>query len=500
MITRIGQILGGLFVLLIAVILLRTFTYTSPAGSSDALDLPEPPPVPAMQVAQRLSKALQFKTITLVAGDPRPGLEGPWEEMQAWMAETYPTFYQVAAVERVPDTLTVLHTWPGSDPSLAPILFMAHQDVVPVNLGTASDWTHPAFDGVIADGFVYGRGTMDNKGNMIALLEMMEALALTGFAPKRTILVMFGHDEEVSGAGAKAGMAFLKSRGIAPAMAVDEGMLVVEASPLTGKPTAFIGVAEKGYLTLEVTVTAQGGHSSAPPRDSAAVRLGRVLVALDENQMPAHLSKPPVSDMFQAMASDLPFLQRMAMANLWLFGGLVESQLSASQTANPIQRTTTAPTMLIGSAKENVLAQRATAIVNFRVHPRDTIEDVIAHVKHVTRDIDGVSVARAAGGISGTEASPVSPTDTAGYRVLSEVARELSGTGTPIPALVTAATDARYAYAVTPNVYRFAPVRAAAGEISGIHGTDEKISIENLGRLVRGYGQIVLAMDAQPDP
>lgn len=496
MLKRILLAILALLALLIAIILFRTFTYGSAADAGSVMPLPEPPSVSAETAAQHLSEAIQFKTVTVAAGDPRPGQEGEWLALHDWLAETYPTTHSQLERELVPGTLTLLYTWAGSDTSLKPILLMAHQDVVPVNIGTESDWQGAPFAGEIKDGYVYGRGAIDDKGSLVGIMEAVEALAASGFQPKRTIYLMFGHDEEVSGSGASAGVALLKLRGATLEMALDEGFMIIDPSPLTGKPMGFIGVAEKGYLTLKITASAAGGHSSTPPRDSAAVRLSRALVALDENQMPADFSKPPISELFQATAADMGFMQRMAFANRWLFQGMIEDQMAGVPAGNAMIRTTTAPTMLTGSAKENVLAQRAIAIVNFRIHPNDTEDDIIAHVERVTAGIDGLTIERGTSGIRGEGASPVSPTDNLAYRVLASAAAD-AGDGAPVaPGLVLGATDGRYATAITDSVYRFAPAVLTPDDLSGFHGTNERLSVENMGRLSRGYAQIILGMDA----
>ncbi len=483
--------------LIISVILVRTFTY-GPDGNDNIakVPLPETPAIDVDRAAQHLAEAMQFKTITLLAGDPRPGQEGPWLDLHNWLVQTYPAAHEVMSREVVPGGLTLLYTWQGSAPDLDPLLLMAHQDVVPVNIGTEKDWTGKPFSGEIIDGYIYGRGAIDDKGSLVAIMEALEGLARNDFAPQRTIHLLFGHDEEVSGSGAEAAVALLASRGVRPVMALDEGALIIDKSPLTGKPMAFIGIAEKGYMSVEVTALGLGGHSSTPPRDSAAVRLSRAVVALDENQLPTDFSKPPVSDLFQTAAPDLPFQTRMALANLWLFGGQVEKQMATSPSANAMIRTTTAPTMLQGSAKENVLAQRATAVVNFRIHPNDTAESVLAHIRTVTSDIPGIEIRPLTDGIESNSASKVSPTDNRQYAVLASVASDISD-GVPVaPFLVLGATDARYATAITDNVYRFAPMVMKAEDLAGFHGTNERISVENMGQLVKGYSQIILAMDA----
>ena len=490
--------LGGVLLLLIGIVLVRTFNYGGAPQDVRDIVLPEAPEFDSAIAAQHLSEAIQFQTVTVAPGDPRVGQEGPWLDLQAWMESTYPSFHNVAQKETIPGGYSLLFTWTGSDASLDPLLLMAHQDVVPVNIGTEGDWDAPPFSGAIQDGYVYGRGAIDDKGSMVGLFEALDALGRQGFVPKRTILLMLGHDEEVSGSGASAGVALLKSRGISPVMALDEGFMAVENNPLTGGTVAFVGVAEKGYVTFNLTVTAQGGHSSTPPRNSATVRLSRALVALDENQMSADMKYPLVSGLFKATGQDMPFVQRMAFANQWLFGGYLKGVLSAEPAANAMIRTTTAPTMLTGSAKENVLAQRATAIINFRIHPKDTEDDILAHIKTVTKDIEGLEVTYGRTGIRGAGASPVSPMDNLAFGVLYAVAAD-SSQAPVAPGLVLGATDGRYATAITDSVYRFMPAVMSPEDLTGFHGTNERLTVENMGRLSKGYAQIILAMDANSE-
>lgn len=495
MIKRIGFGAGGILILLIAVILVRTFNYGGAPQDVRDITLPDVPTFDADIAAAHLGEAIRFRTMTVAPGDPREGQEGPWLEMQAWMEQTYPAFHIAAEKETIPGGYSLLFTWQGSDSALKPLLLMAHQDVVPVNIGTESDWDAPPFSGAIQDGYVYGRGAIDDKGSLVGLLEALDGLARRGFQPQRTILLMLGHDEEVSGSGARSGVELLKSRGVTPIMALDEGFMAVENNPLTGGTVAFVGVAEKGYVTFTLTVTAEGGHSSTPPRNSATVRLSRALVALDENQMTADMDDPLVAGLFKATGADMPFLQRMAFANQWLFGGYLKGVLSAEPAANAMIRTTTAPTMLTGSAKENVLAQRATAIINFRIHPKDTEDSILAHIKAVTKDIEGLEIAVGRSGIRGAGASPVSPIDNLAFGVLYAVAAD-SSQAPVAPGLVLGATDGRYATAITDSVYRFMPAVMSPEDLTGFHGTNERITVENMQRLATGYAQIIVAMDA----
>lgn len=496
MLKKIGLGLVGATALLIGVVLVRTFTYGG-GEVGDRLEVLPAPEVSAESAAQHLSEAIQIKTITIQAGDPRVGQEGPWLEMHDWLETTYPAAHTAMQRELVPGTLSLLYTWEGSDGSLAPLLLMAHQDVVPVNMGTEGDWTGPPFAGKIIDGYVYGRGAIDDKNSLVALMEAAEALAKDGFSPQRTVMFMFGHDEEVLGSGAEDAVQLLKSRGVRPEMVLDEGFMIIDPSPITGKRMGFIGIAEKGYITLKITVTGKGGHSSMPPRESANVRLSRAILALEENQLDADFKTQPIAGMLATSAPDMPFVQRMALANLWLFGGVIDRSMSELPAANAMIRTTTAPTRLSGADKDNVLPQRSQAIVNFRIHPNNTPDEVLAHVKAVTAEINDLSVEIVKNTIN-SPASPISPVDNRPYAVLASVAGA-AGEGAPIaPGLVVGATDARHAAEISDNIYRFAPAILTGDELTGFHGTNERISVENMKRMSEAYAQIILMMDA-PD-
>ena len=493
LVLKIAAVLVLAVAVLAGVVFWRTSSFGTGAATQAAVTLPAPPAVDVNAAADMLGAAIRIQTITYAAGDPQPGADQPWIDLRAALQARYPLIFGAASLELVAGH-AMLMTWQGSDASLPPVILMAHQDVVPINPGTDADWAHGPFGGVVADGYVWGRGAMDDKGSLIAILEAGEALAASGWRPKRTVMFLFGHDEEVSGTGAEQIFALLKSRGVTPLMVLDEGYAVLDKYPLTGKRTALIGVAEKGYLSLQITAEAEGGHSSMPPRDSGAVRIARALVALEDNQMPADLSAPPFREMIEAVAADLPFATRLAFANQWLLGGVIRSQL-AVPPANAIAGTTTAPTMLNGSIKDNVLPQRASAVINFRIHPRDSVASVTQHVHDVTSHIEGLEIAPYENGI-GSEPSPVSSTTSEAYRVLEAVARATGGDAIPVaPALVVGATDARYATAVSKDaIYRFAPAIYDDEDLSGFHGTNERLSVDNLGRMINGYAQIMLAL------
>ena len=261
---KFGRFIVGVLVLLAVIIVGRTFLLGGalPQRVSSGAKLVA---VDGALAAQHLSRAVQFKTVTMQNSE-----DTDWQiftEFQTWLVQTYPAFYGVVKSEQIA-SYSQFHIWQGSDNSLDPIVFLAHQDVVPAN-GADEGWDYPPFGGVIADGFVYGRGAIDDKGSLIALLEAADKLAASGYTPKRTLMFAFGHDEEVAGSGAKAIAMLLKSRNIHPYAVIDEGGAITTGMPDVKGPVARIGVAEKGYLTLVLTANARGGHSSTPPNYTA---------------------------------------------------------------------------------------------------------------------------------------------------------------------------------------------------------------------------------------
>ncbi len=457
----------------------------APAGAG--APLPAPPPFDAPAAAARLAAAIRFPTISLHPGQ----IENPqaFADLRAFLAASYPKAHAALRREIVADH-TLMYTWPGSDPALAPVLLMAHQDVVPVEAGTEAAWAAPPFSGAIQDGFVYGRGALDDKGALIAILEAAEALAAAGFRPKRTLLFVFGHDEEVLGAGAQAAATALKQAGVRPWFVLDEGMVVIADFPLTKAPVALIGVAEKGYMTVRVTARGAGGHSSTPPRDTAIERLARAVLAIRAAPFPGGLEGGPAGAMLSALGPHLGFTERFALANRWALEGVLERATGASPEGDALLRTTIAPTLLNAGAKENVLAQEAHAILNLRLHPRDTAERALAHVRAAAA-APGVTVTLEGAPI---EASPVADTDGTAYALLAAAARGSAPPGTPAaPMLVLGATDSRHFAGLAQNVYRFSPTVLAQQDLARIHGDDERLSIDNLARMIGFYAQLMAA-------
>lgn len=479
---KIGLAALGAVVALVGVVAVRTATFRPDVPDVSGLTLAAPVEIDGARAAERLGRAIRFQTVS--TQNPADADWTQWDRMQAFLAETYP------AVWRLPLTRfegrTLMFEWRGRDPDLPPIVLMAHQDVVPISPDTAARWNRPAFDGAVEGGFVWGRGALDDKGSMIALMEATEALIARGFSPERTVYLLFGHDEEVSGTGAAAAARWFADRKVRPAFVLDEGGVILAENPITGKPLALIATGEKGYATLEVTASGQGGHSSTPPDRTAVHTLAQAVDAIASDRFDKRLDGPARA-MIEVMAADAPLTTRAAIANLWLTSPLVIGQLGDSPAAVAMTRTTMAPTMLTGSPKENVLPDRATALINYRLHPRDTRDSAIARARASIGDLEGVSLRWLP---HGGEASPVSDHHAPAFRLLSALNAEMMAAPTA-PGLLTGATDSRHFSGVAEQVYRFQPVVLTDQDIASIHGVNEKVSIENLDRMAEFYARLI---------
>lgn len=467
-------------------------------GSRQGAFAPEPSAATGAETgvegaAERLATAITFRTISFPP--PEPPASEEFLAFHRWLAETYPLVHAELGVETVGE-LSLLYTWEGSDSSLAPVVLMGHQDVVPVIPGTESQWTHPPFDGVVADGWVWGRGAADDKVSVIAILEAVESLIDEGFHPTRTLYLAFGHDEEVGGAQGAAKIAdLLESRRVADfALVLDEGGAITEGMvPGVSGPAAIIGVAEKGYVSLELLATAEGGHSSSPPASTAIGILSRAITRLEENPFPTRIDGATRS-MLEYVGPEMSFGRRLLLANLWLTAPLVEKGMAAGGSGAASVRTTTAATMFNAGVKDNVLPINARAVVNFRILPGDTVASVTQRVREIVDD-ERVEITQAFG--FGQEPSPVSDVDGAAFRLVGRTVREvLPGEEVLItPYLVIGGTDAKYYGRRSKNVFRFLPVFLREGDLGRIHGTDERLSVESVDLAVRYFRRLIRNTD-----
>lgn len=469
---------------LIGILLGRTALYRSQQQPVETAELI---PVDGQAAAARLAGAIRFKTISH---------QIPWEfkgvnftDLHAYLAEQFPKVHATLQREVVAN-YSLLYTWPGSDPSLKPVILLGHMDVVPVDAASALDWKQPPFDGVIDGGYVWGRGALDDKSSVCAMLEAAETLLNAGFQPKRTVYFAFGHDEELGGPqGAGSIAALLASRGIKAAFSLDEGSGIVQGIlPGIAAPVALISVCEKGYVTLQLKATGQGGHSSQPPPHTAIGQVAGAVARLEAQQMPAHTAGPLLT-MLQTVGPEMDFPLRLVLANLWLFKPVLRWQLLKDETTAAALRTTTAPTIFNAGTKDNVLPVEATAMVNFRILPGDSIDDVVAHARSVIND-PAVQVS-ASEDKQAVNPSPVSDHRTEAFAALGRSVRQVYPEVPVAPGMTIAGTDSKHYYAVAENLYRLQPLLFDKAALATIHGTDERVSIDTYVKAIQIYGQIL---------
>ena len=366
---------------------------------------------------------------------------------------------------------------------------MAHQDVVPVGQESEKNWAYLPFSGEISEGYIWGRGALDMKSSLMGLLEAIETLLENNFEPKRTIFLAFGHDEESGGInGAKKIAELLESRNIQFEYVLDEGGLIVKnIIPGVSDPVALIGITEKGYVSLELTVKTDGGHSSMPPKHTAVGILSKAIVKLEESPFPSNTSY--ATELFRHVGPRMPYFRKIIFANMWLFNPLVKRILSKSPETNATIRTTTAATMILGGEKENVLPIKAKAIINFRIMPGESVESVVNYVR---RTIGAPNVEIRPLNVR-FEPSPVSDIHSKSYEILRKTINQAITENNLIvaPHLVVGATDSRYFTTLSDNIYRFLPILFHPEDIKRIHGTNERISIENYVQAITFYYHLI---------
>lgn len=470
-------------VLLVVVLVVNALLH-----GSRQLNVPpvQPVAIDVNAAAEKLAGGVRFKTISTFEGSDASAQE--FSKLRVHLERSFPYAHVMLQRELVGGS-GLLYTWVGMDAQAKPIALMAHQDVVPVAPGTEADWQEEPFSGAIKDGFVWGRGAWDNKGNLYAMLEAVDLLAQSGFKPRQTVYIIAGHDEEVGGMqGAKAIAALLQSRGVKLDFIVDEGLLITDGI-LRGisSPVALIGVAEKGYMSVNLQASAVPGHSSMPSSQTAIGLMSRALAELERRQLPAEVHGI-AREMLETIAPEMPLMSRVVLSNLWLTAPLVRAQLEESPSTNALIRTTTALTIVNSGNKDNVLPGRSDATVNFRLLPGDSPDEVLEHVKHTIAN----NAIRAMSAPGFYLASGVSPSTSASYQTIQRTVRELFPGTIVAPGLMLGATDSRHFQGICDHIYRFSPVRARADDLPRFHGTNERISIRNYVELIQFYRQLLI--------
>lgn len=468
----------GLF-LLVAVLLFRTFTFNPqsyPALSTKVTTNAHP---------EVLAKALTYQTIS-----HKPGMidSEAFRGLHQHLLESFPLTESVLRLELVGDFSMVFH-WPGADPNLEPVILMAHMDVVPVEYSSMDQWEQAPFGGIRSEGYLYGRGALDDKGSLVAILDAVENLLANDFNPSRDLYLCFGHDEEIGGAnGAELISDHLLAQGIKAWMVLDEGgTLATGLIPGINDTVALIGTSEKGYVSLELSANIPGGHSSMPEKSNALAAVNRALHKLSENPLPYRFS-PPLEGFIQHVGPHLSGVKKLAFANTWLLQGLIFDAYQKSAAGEALIHTTQVATIFNAGVKDNVVPYRAQAVVNYRLLPGDTPEFILERAEEIAADTQ-VNI-RIYNDLA-IPASPVSATNCDQFRQIAGAVKAVSSSAIISPYLVLGATDGRHFYALSDHVYRFSPIPIDQQDLSRIHGVNERVSVRAYQKAVDFYATLI---------
>ena len=434
---------------------------------------------------QRIAGAIQFQTVSYE--DSAQANYEPFLKFHEYLKESFPEIFSKLEVETVNQYSLLIH-WKGVRADLKPAILMAHMDVVPVLEDTKSLWTVEPFQGVIRDGYLWGRGAIDDKINLMSQLEAVEFLLKNNFKPQRDIYLSFGHDEEIGGKNGALRIAkLLHNRGVKAEFVLDEGGFVTNHMvPGVHQPVALVGTSEKGFLDLELSLDIAGGHSSMPSKNNAIQVMSQALTDLGNQPFSLAIS-PSVKDFMAQIAPFSTFVNKLALTNLWLFKPLVFKIYSSSAPGNAMIRTTMVPTIIRGGEKSNVVPNIVTAVINYRLLPGTSIQDVIEHTQNAINNplikIRPLSQQK--------EATGVSPIDNDAYRHISNAIHLNFGDSTIVtPFLMIGGTDSRNFDLITSNIYKFSPMI----DPQGFHGVDERLNLKDYSKAIAFYTDLIKSL------
>ena len=470
-------ILIPIVIIFLAIILIRALMFKPRAAENKSS---YPVFVNGEKAVHDLAEMIKCKTVS--HRDASLDDQAEFDKFEALLPQLFPAVYSKCSFEKV-GTRGLLLRWKGKSPD-APSVFMSHYDVVSVE---EKNWEKPAFDGVVDNGVLWGRGTIDTKGTLNGILQAAESLINEGFVPKNDIYFAFGGNEEVNGDGSYGIVQLFKERGITPGLVIDEGGAVCTGVfPGVSSPIALIGIAEKGMVNVEYTVKGGGGHSSSPKAGGPVSRLSSACLKVEKASFKYTVSAP-TKQMFDLVGRHSSFLYRVLFANLWCFGPVLSlyAKLSGGEM-NAIVRTTTAFTQMEGSKGVNVIPPVAKMASNHRIIPGETVESTVAHIKKAVKD-DKVEVTV----INGNNPSVISRTDCEAYdRVRSSVA-ETWQDAIVTPYLMVAGSDSRHWGEISDKVYRFSAMALTKEERGYIHGNNERIPFATISRTVEFFERLM---------
>lgn len=441
----------------------------------------------------RFSKALKIKTVSPENPADFDSLE--FRKFNDFIVSNYPLMDSLLDKKIVND-FSHLYYWKGSDVARKPIILMGHLDVVPVIEKNLPEWKVGPFDGKILNDTIWGRGAIDDKVGVITLMEAVEHLLGQGYQPETGIYLAFGHDEEIGGPnGAVAMAAYLKEQGVEAEFVMDEGGVIAEGLvPGINKEVALIGTAEKGFLSLGFSVKIEGGHSSMPGDETAIDVLAEAVSKVKKNPLPTKLTVP-LQGFMDYLGPEMPFANRLAFANREILKPVILSIFEKTPSSSALVRTTTAPTIFNSGVKDNIIPQNANAVINFRILPETSIEDVLAHCKEVIDD-DRVKIEKIN---TYNEASNLSSTEAFGFKVLNKTVKELFPDVLTSPNLVVGATDSRHYKLLSPNIYRFSPIHLNENTKKSFHGLNERLSLSDFKNGIRFYINLIRNSNLDPN-
>ncbi len=461
----------SLFIVLLFVILLRTFHF-------------EPKAFPEMKknhefdqkfAIESLSKMIQFETISY----PDPALENPkaFTDFRLFIKERFPHVFEKSTYSEH-ERAMLFHI--KGEIAEDPYVFMSHYDVVPTN----GVWDEEPFSGRINDQTVYGRGTLDTKSSLNAIMNAMEYLLSKGKVFKHDVYLAFGGDEEVYGKSAEAIVEYFKSHGIKPFMVLDEGGAIVKDQfPGVSEKAAVVGIAEKGFMNIKLVAKTKGGHASTPPKTTPITSLSMAVTKLNQSKAFKLKLTTPVKYLFESLAPhSKSFFIKMIFANLWLFLPIVKliAKISGGEFL-AMFKTTQAFTMSLGSEAMNVLPSEASIGINYRLMPGESSEMIVKKIKHIIRKYPiEVEVLEA------HEASTISVIDD-GYKSLTKAINQTWPEVIVSPYLMVATTDSRHYHAISERVFKFSPMDVSKDDLRKIHGVNEDITIDNIVAGVNFY-------------
>lgn len=467
----------ALLLVFVAVVLFRTLRFTPREQARREITLES---VDLERAVSRLGELVKCKTVSRATHEEED--EAEFEKLYALLPDLYPNVTRVC--ERICfEDRGLLYRWRGKTEG-KPSVLMAHFDVVPVEEAL---WQKPPFEAIIEDGCMWGRGTLDTKVTFNGILSAADALIEEGFVPENDVYLAFSGGEEVNGKGAVHIVNYFKEKGIELSMVVDEGGAVVEkVFPGVSKPCAMVGIAEKGMLNLKYRVTSGGGHASAPKPHTPVGLLSRACARVENNPFPSHITKP-VADMFDTLGRHSTFVYRMIFANLWCFKPVLDLLAKKSGgEMNALMRTTVAFTQMSGSDAPNVIPPEAEMVSNIRLNPLDTVESAVSYIK---KTVDDESVVLEE--MNGMNPSRISQTDCEGYRRVERAVAATWEGCIVTPYLMVQCSDSRHYGAISDRVYRFSAMDLTSEERASIHGNNERIRLETVGKAVEFFLRLI---------